>query len=735
MSRFGYSPEELALLRQAFFEEAREQLEAIAAAGDGLRAAAGGATREEVIGAVTRLLRELHTLKGSAATVELDVVAQAAHALEDRVIALRDGGRLPALPALERLLRDCEGLRDMVHHLASPRPLPAAPVTGRRSVRPREERSTGIPAERSGRATLRVEVERVDELIDAMGEMVIARTRIARRLQELRDCTRDLGSVRRTLRNFLHGPPAERPASPLASLASLASGGRPGAADAAVREIEAELGHVLMHLERTVGGMAEDTDRLRLPSQVLQEGLQRVRLMRVGQLLRRMEAPLREMARRSGKQIEVLFEGEETRIDKSIVERIADPLLHLVRNAVAHGIETPDRRQALGKPETGRIRLGAAQRGSQVVITVSDDGAGIDRERVRAALVRGGRMAAAVAALDDAAVCEAIFLPGVSTREAVDDLAGRGMGLDAVREAIVRLGGDVVVESEPGAGTRFVVRLPLTTAILQALLFKVGGQVYAVPVVSVIETAQVAAPAVERGPAGEWITVRTERLPLVRLGALLGVPPPPGAPDRRWAVVVEHDELRFAITCDKVIGAREIVIKSLGPLLAPLRLFAGATISGAGKVQLILDLGALATIARSSKGLGARPRADGVRRILVADDSRTLREAAALLLQQGGYRVEMATDGWDAWDLLQDQPFDLLLTDLEMPRLDGWELLGRIRRHPNLRHLSVLIMSSRTGEVHRQRALGLGADDFICKPLRRRVLLDAVRAALDRPAE
>lgn len=723
MSRFGYSPEELALLRQAFFEEAREQLEAIAAAGDGLRAAAGGATREEVTGAVTRLLRELHTLKGSAATVELDVVAQAAHALEDRVIALRDGGRVPGLPALERLLRDCEGLRDMVHHLASPRPMPPGPVTGRRSVRPREERAA--PAERSGRATLRVDVERVDELIDAMGEMVIARTRIARRLQELRDCTRDLGTVRRTLRALLYGGPLSEGQAP---------GGRNGSASAAVREIEAELGHALLHLERAVGGMAEDTDRLRLPSQVLQEGLQRVRMMRVGQLLRRMEAPLREMARRSGKQIEVLFEGEETRIDKSIVERIADPLLHLVRNAVAHGIETPDRRRARGKPETGRIRLGATQRGSQVVITVSDDGAGIDRERVRAVLVGSGRMGVAAAAgLDDAAVDEAIFLPGVSTREAVDDLAGRGMGLDAVREAIVRMGGDVVVESTPGAGTRFVVRLPLTTAILQALLFKVGGQVYAVPVVSVIETAQVAAPAVERGPAGEWITVRTERLPLVRLGALLGLPPPPGAPDRRWAVVVEHDELRFAITCDKVIGAREIVIKSLGPLLAPLRLFAGATISGAGKVQLILDLGALAVIARSSKGLGARPQADGVRRILVADDSRTLREAAALLLQQGGYRVEMATDGWDAWDLLQDQPFDLLLTDLEMPRLDGWELLGRIRRHPNLRNLSVLIMSSRTGETHRQRALGLGADDFIGKPLRRRVLLDAVRAALERP--
>jgi CheY-like chemotaxis protein len=217
-------------------------------------------------------------------------------------------------------------------------------------------------------------------------------------------------------------------------------------------------------------------------------------------------------------------------------------------------------------------------------------------------------------------------------------------------------------------------------------------------------------------------------LPLVRLGALLGAPTPPSS--RRWAVVVEHESLRFAFTCDKVVGPREIVVKALGPLLAPLPLYAGATISGAGKVQLIIELSTLVSHARAGVTLGTRPGDLAERRVLVADDSRSLRTAAALMLSQGGYRVDTVPDGWDAWELLQDERFDLLITDVEMPRLDGCELTSRVRHHPDLGRMAVLVMSARTGEATRHRALAAGADGFLAKPLRRRPLLDAVSAAL-----
>jgi chemosensory pili system protein ChpA (sensor histidine kinase/response regulator) len=288
------------------------------------------------------------------------------------------------------------------------------------------------------------------------------------------------------------------------------------------------------------------------------------------------------------------------------------------------------------------------------------------------------------------------------------------------------------VTSQAGRGAAFTVRLPVTTAVQFALLFKVGGQTYAVPAARVEEAAQVSPEDLRLSPARERVVIRGRELPLVRLGALFGVPAPPGLATRSALVLTAEDET-FAVTCDKVIGPREIVVRGLGPLLAKMPLYAGATISGAGKVQLILDVAQLGKLARHGVG-GVRPtRALGPRRVLVVDDSRSIRETASLILLQGGYAVETVPDGWDAWEMLQDRPFDLLVTDLEMPRLDGHELISRVRRSADLRGLPVLVVSSRTAESTRTRVLAGGADGFVPKPLRKRTLLDAVDTALHRP--
>jgi chemosensory pili system protein ChpA (sensor histidine kinase/response regulator) len=497
---------------------------------------------------------------------------------------------------------------------------------------------------------------------------------------------------------------------------------------ARLAEVEAELEEAVRDLERAGAGLNDDAELLGQTSRTLQDGLQRVRMMDVGRLFARVATPLREMARRAGKQVELHTSGERTAIDKAVVERVLDPLLHLLRNAVAHGIESAAERARAGKPEAGRVEIGARQRGDQIILEVTDDGAGIDFERLRAALARARHLSPEQeAALGDAELMATIFDAGVSTRAEADDLAGRGVGLDAVKEGIERLGGVIRCASVPGRGTRFTIQLPLTTAIEKALLFKVGGNVYAVPSANVVETAQVTSAAMSLAPSGEELEVRGRTLPLVRLGALLGEPPPPGETQRRAAVVIEHDGAQFAVTCDKLIGPREIVVKGLGPLLAPLTLFAGATISGAGKVQLILDVATLADLAGRTTPRGARPtgRAGGPR-VLVADDSRSLREAAALMLMQGGYRVETVPDGWEAWELLQDRAFDLLLTDGEMPRLDGYELTARVRRVPELRDLPVVVMTSRLAEAMRVKALQAGASAFLAKPLRRKALLELV---------
>jgi chemosensory pili system protein ChpA (sensor histidine kinase/response regulator) len=357
-------------------------------------------------------------------------------------------------------------------------------------------------------------------------------------------------------------------------------------------------------------------------------------------------------------------------------------------------------------------------------LEISDDGAGIDLALVRASLVAAGRRSGeAAGAATDEQVLAAIFEPGVSTRGAADELAGRGVGLDVVRENIARLGGDITVASTPGAGTRFTIRLPLTTAISQAFLFKVAGQVYALPNVHIVETLTIEA----GGPAlPATIELGGAAVPLVSLHRVLELELPADA--RRVPVIgLEFAGRRLAAACDKVVGPREIVVKSLGPLLSPLGLYAGGTISGAGKVQLILDPAALVELAYPaearlrSRGPAELPAGEPRPRILVADDSRTVREALGRMLGAEAYVVDLAVDGEEAWEMLHEVTYDLLVTDLEMPRLSGVALIERVRRWDPGSRLPILAISSRGAPLH-ERAAAAGASDFLAKPVTRHEL-------------
>ncbi len=669
-----WDDDELRSLRAFFLDEADEHLDAARAQLAQLRTRSGEAEM------VSALLRTLHTIKGSAGSVELPEVARAAHAFEDRLIALRSAPTTTeaSLPSLEAALAELRALVDDARDaLPRPPPVPTPPPLTQPRDRRAVERAAPGPEQ-----TVRVEVERIDELMDAASELVFDRTRLQRRLQDLDARARMIGDA-----------------------------------------------EILRH----AAALADDIEGLRRTSATLQDRIRRVRRVEIGRLFARLSQPVRELARKEGKELTLALAGEETEIDKALVERIAEPLLHLLRNAVAHGVEAPEVRAAFGKSRVATVTLTARQAGDAVEIIVADDGQGIDLDGVRRALVAAGRVdAEAAASLDEVSLYAALFEPGISTRVAADDVAGRGVGLDAVREALARLHGTVSVTSTAGRGAAFTVRLPLTTVVQDALLFKVGGQVYAVPAARVDEIVDVTPSDVELGDV-ERLRRGTFTLPLVRLGALLGVPPPPGASERRAALVINDGDFVFAVTCDKVIGPREIVVRSLGPLFTNLPLYAGATISGAGKVQLILEVPRLAEIARHGVHHDRPARAHGLPRVLVVDDSRAIREAASLILGQGGYATDAVADGWDAWELLQDRPFHALVTDLEMPRLDGWELVARVRRTPELAALPVIVVSSRAAAT-RVRVLAAGADAVVDKPLRRKALLDAVAGAVSERA-
>jgi CheY-like chemotaxis protein len=307
------------------------------------------------------------------------------------------------------------------------------------------------------------------------------------------------------------------------------------------------------------------------------------------------------------------------------------------------------------------------------------------------------------------------------------------MGLNIVKRAITRLGGEVKVETQLGVFTRFRLSLPLTGAITQGLLFKIGGQVYAVPAAHVIEVLPIghnvlAGSNLSASESGELPAISGVSVPILKLHAMFGLELPPGR--RAAALHVRYAGRNFLITCDKIIGPRTIVVRPPGPLIGLIPIYAGITASGAGKAQLVLDLGALADIAYSASAPTPAPPRRGQPRVLVVDDSRLAREAACRLLSAAGYQSVSAEDGWEAWEALGERRFDAVVTALEMPRLDGFQLIARIRREATLRGLPIIVLSSRTSQAARERALAAGADVFLPKSRHRRSLVEAVAACL-----
>jgi chemotaxis protein histidine kinase CheA len=432
---------------------------------------------------------------------------------------------------------------------------------------------------------------------------------------------------------------------------------------------------------------------------------------------------LRALRRATGIKVELRTHGEDTEFDKAVAEQLIDPLTQLLRNAVAHAIEPPAERLARGKPEAATIAIRARQDGNLLVLEVSDDGRGVDTAALRDRLVATGRWTATRAQLaTDADVLDALGT-GVSVRGDADELAGRGIGLDLVRQTVARLGGEVKVTSTPGRGTSFTLRLPLSTSLAQAMLFKVGGQVYAIPAVHVIDTTVVE-------PAAHTATAEHEVVPVLRLETLLGHGP---AHERRPGVVVSFAAKKLVCTVDKIVGPREIIIKPLGPLLAPLTLYAAATISGSGKVQLILDPAQL--VRRVYGDAASEALADAsvspmvlAGRALVVDDSRAIREAITSMLGREGWIVDVAEDGARALQMTRQLRYDLVVTDLEMPELGGFDLIAHLRKDDRFKTTPIVIITSRASAEHRRRARDLGVMALVAKPITRRKLLEALAA-------
>jgi chemosensory pili system protein ChpA (sensor histidine kinase/response regulator) len=445
---------------------------------------------------------------------------------------------------------------------------------------------------------------------------------------------------------------------------------------------------------------------------------------------------VRNVAESLGKDVELLVEGENTELDKTVLEAMADPLLHLLRNAVDHGVETPEVRRGRGKPERGTIRLRAFHEGSQVIVQVGDDGAGIDAEAVRATAVERGFVSAADAARMPAEELQAlVFLPGFSTAREVSEVSGRGVGLDIVKAHVQRLKGTLTLEALPGQGTTLTMRLPMTLAVTRALLVKAHHETFALPLDSIRQILRLEDDATEQVGNETVLRVGSEVYPLVALGKVLGLRQPADERVERRPVVVVHTGTRpVALVVDHLLGGREIVIKNLGTHLRRVVGITGATLMGDGSVVLILNPAEmLSQPARPRRPLTTMFSGTGdfqeALSVMVVDDSPSVRRVVSNLMRNAGWKAILAKDGVDALEQLQQtaEPPDLLLLDVEMPRMDGYDLLTALKAQDPLRDLPVVMITSRAGDKHRRKAFELGASAYLVKPYQDEALLDLIR--------
>ena len=428
-----------------------------------------------------------------------------------------------------------------------------------------------------------------------------------------------------------------------------------------------------------------------------------------------------DLASEAGKKIEFTMHGTEIEIDKRILEQIKDPLVHLVRNAMDHGIEPLAERTRLRKPATGKLTLAISQAAGKVEIQISDDGAGIDVAAVKAAAIHAGVISAeAAAALWDQDARQLVFRSGVTTNRQVTNISGRGLGMTIVHENVTRLGGAVSIESQPGHGTTFRLTLPLTLATLRGTLVRAANREFVIPTVNVLRGVRLPRTSVRRVENRDSISLDGVTLALVRLAEVLGL----GQPVRADAgpltiLVLGHGPASVAFTVDQVVGEQEVLAKPLGPLLPRVRNLAGATVSGTGRVIPILSVpDLLQTVAgcdQTSVPVGAEAETSRSHRLLVVDDSITARTALQSILESAGFDVKTAPDGAAAFNLLQTDTFDLVVSDVEMPRMNGFELTRHIRSEPNLAQLPIVLVTARETQEDREQGLDAGANAYIGK--------------------
>ena len=470
----------------------------------------------------------------------------------------------------------------------------------------------------------------------------------------------------------------------------------------------------------------------------IQLAVMKTRMLPIAKVFNKFPRMIRDLSRELGKQIDIEISGEETELDKSIVEEIGDPLVHIIRNSCDHGIEDPETRKAMGKPEKGLVQLKAYNEGNHIVVEIVDDGKGLDADMLKAKSIEKGIITEREAdAMSEKEAFGLIFKPGFSTAAKVTNVSGRGVGMDVVKTNIEKLNGIIDIESEVGKGTVMKLKIPLTLAIIQSLLVGTQEEFYAIPLASVLETVRVPIDDIYTIDGKNVLRLRDEVLSLVRLSDVFGVNKVFDGGDQTYVVIIGVAEAKLGIIVDTLVGQEEIVIKSMGDYLQNIPGIAGATIRGDGRVTLIIDVGAMMEMAKDIKVNIRAEMEDSTKakekpsdyKVLIVDDSKMDRTIMQKSLEPIGVTIIEATNGVEALNIIKsgEHAFDAVLIDIEMPRMDGYTLAGEIRKYSKYRTLPLIAVTSRTSKTDRLRGVEVGMTEYITKPYSSEYLENVVR--------
>ena len=712
-----------ATLLPIFLEEAQELVPAI---GSDLRDWKA-APQDALI--AQSLQRGLHTLKGSARMAGAIRLGELTHLMESAVGAALEANEFPAAlyedleAKIDRLSADLERLRT-----------PQAP----RAEAP-------LPAQA---AMLRVNADTLDQLINESGEVAIARSRMEAELRAVKQSLSDLGESVTRLRGQLREVEVQADSQLQSRLSVVEEKAReydPLEFDRYTRlqeltRLMAESLNDVVSIEQTLLKNAGETEAALLQqariSRGVQQELMRMRAVPFSNLSERLYRVVRQVSRELDKRAELEIEGADVELDRSVLERIAAPLEHILRNAVVHGLEAPAGRTAAGKPESGRIVVTLRQEANEIALVLADDGAGLDLERLRLKGIEMGLLQAGQES-SEAELAQLVFAPGLSTAEALTEIAGRGVGMDVVRNEIAGIGGRVDIASRRGEGTTFTLYLPLTLAVTQAVLVRSGSAVLAVASAMVEQVLRLKGDAVAALYAKGQVEAQDYAYPLHYLQHLLGNRAATAVQPYNSVLLLRSGIQRIAVHVDELIGNQEIVVKYIGPQLARIPGVSGATVLADGTIALIVNPVQLASRARSgvtTTTLQATVPVAGTeagrRVVMVVDDSLTVRKVTSRLLEREGYRVVTAKDGVDAVEMLKDALPDVMLVDIEMPRMDGFELARSVRGDPRSSGVPIIVITSRTAGKHRDQAAQLGVNAFLGKPYQEGELLQELEKVL-----